>query len=170
MIPKFYRRYVDDIFVLFDSIEKLEKFKEYLNSKHENINFTSEIEKDGKLPFLDMLIDRNNGVIQTSVYRKPTFTGVYTHFHSFLPSVYKFGLLSTILFRYFSVCSSFNLFHLEVLKFKEIFLKNGYPLKIVNVCIRKFLCRIFTEKVVRDTVPQREYKIVLPGTFVYSNP
>ena len=63
MKPKFYRRYVDDIFVLFDSIEKLEKFKEYLNSKHENINFTSEIEKDGKLPFLDMLIDRNNGVI-----------------------------------------------------------------------------------------------------------
>ena len=78
--PKFYRRYVDDIFLLFNSVEQLEKFKTFLNSKHPNINyFTSEIEIDGKLPFLDMLVDRNGGKITTSVYRKPTFTGLYTH-------------------------------------------------------------------------------------------
>ena len=148
--PKFYRRYVDDIFVLSESQEQLEKFKDYLNSKHENINFTSEFEKDGKLPFLDMLIDRNNGKIQTSVYRKPTFTGVYTHFHSFLPSMYKFGLLSTILFRYFSICSSFQLFHLEVCEFKKIFLRNGYSLKFIDACIHKFLKKIYEKKVIVD--------------------
>ena len=49
--PKFYRRYVDDIFVLCKSQEHLNKFKDYLNSKHMNINFTSEIQKEGKLPF-----------------------------------------------------------------------------------------------------------------------
>ena len=31
--PKFYRRYVDDIFVLCESQDHLEKFKEYLNKK-----------------------------------------------------------------------------------------------------------------------------------------
>ena len=160
--PKFYRRYVDDIFVLCDNKEQLEKFKLYLNSKHININFTSEIEKDGKLPFLDMLIDRNTGKIQTSIYRKPTFTGVYTHFHSFLPSVYKFGLLSTLLFRYFSICSSFQLFHLEVVEFKKIFLRNGYPSKIIDSCIQKFLNKLFVKKVIKDTVPKRDYNIVLP--------
>ena len=41
--PKYYRRYVDDIFVLCENKEQLEKFKQYLNSKHKNINFTSEI-------------------------------------------------------------------------------------------------------------------------------
>ena len=160
--PKFYRRYVDDIFVLCESREQLERFKDYLNSKHNNINFTSEFEENGKLPFLDMLIDRNGVKIQTSVYRKPTFTGVYTHFYSFLPSMYKFGLLSTILFRYFSICSSFQLFHLEVCEFKKIFLRNGYPLKIIDACIHKFLKKRYEKKVIVDTVPKRDYTIVLP--------
>ena len=49
--PKYYRRYVDDVFILVEKIEHVGKFKEYLNSKHQNINFTSEIECDGKMPF-----------------------------------------------------------------------------------------------------------------------
>ena len=160
--PRFYKRYVDDIFILCKSKEQLEKFQNYLNSKHPHITFTSEIEEEGKLPFLDMLINRNDGVIKTSVYRKPTFTGVYTHFHSFLPSMYKLGLLSTILFRYFSVCSSYWLFHLEVLEFKKIFLRNGYPPKFIERCIYKFLDKIFRKKVIYQTVPKREFLITLP--------
>ena len=116
-----------------------------------------------------MLIDRNNGCIQTSVYRKPTFTGVYTHFHSFLPSTYKFGLLSTILYRYFSTCSSFKLFHLEVLEFKKIFLRNGFLLKIIDASIGKFLKKIFAEKILVHTVPKREYMIILPYLGPLSN-
>ena len=42
-------RYVDDIFVLCESVQQLEQFKIYLNSKHKNISFTSEIEIDGRL-------------------------------------------------------------------------------------------------------------------------
>ena len=167
--PKFYRRYVDDIFILVEKIEHLEKFKEYLNSKHKNIHFTSEIETEGKLPFLDVLIDRNGEKIVTSVYRKPTFTGVYTHYHSFLPNVYKFGLLSTLLFRYYSICSSYLLFNSEVLEFKKIFLRNGYPSDFIDACIKKFLDKIFTKKVKPCTVPKMEYFIVLPYLGPLSN-
>ena len=160
--PKFYRRYVDDIFVLCNSLEQLEQFKNYLNSKHQNINFTSETEIDGRLPFLDMVVDRNGGKVTTSVYRKPTFTGLYTHFHSFLPSMYKFGLLSTILFRYFSLCSTYAIFHQEILNFKKIFLKNGFSLSFIEKSIKIFLNKIFVKKVLVDTVPKRNYNIVLP--------
>ena len=160
--PKFYRRYVDDIFILGENIEHIVKFKEYLNSKHQNINFTSELECNGKLPFLDNLIDRKDGKFITSVYRKPTFTGVYTHYQSFIPSVYKFGLLSTLLFRYFSICSSYALFHLEVIEFKKIFLKNCYPSKLIDRCIKTFLDKIFCIKPKRCTVPKKEYFIFLP--------
>ena len=38
--PVFYRRYVDDIFVLFSSLDQAEKFKKYLSSKHPSINFS----------------------------------------------------------------------------------------------------------------------------------
>ena len=160
--PKFYKRYVDDIFVLFDNFEQFEKFKEYLNSKHQHIKFTSELEVDGKLPFLDILVDRNDGFMSTSVYRKPTFTGVYTHYSSFIPSVYKIGLLSTILFRYFSICSTYQLFHLEVVKFKSIFLKNGYPLGVLDKSVSKFLETLFRKKIPICTVPKKDYTIVLP--------
>ena len=96
------------------------------------------------------------------MYRKPTFTGVYTHYQSFIPSVYKFGLLSTLLFRYFSICSSYALFHLEVIEFIKIFLKNCYPSKLIDRCIKTFLDKIFCIKPKRCTVPKKEYFIVLP--------
>ena len=127
------------------------------------------MEKDKTLPFLDMLIDRNSDKIVTSVYRKSTFTGVYTHPSSFLPSSYKIGLLSTLLFRYFSLCSNFQLFHLEIVGFKKIFLRNGYTAKFIDVCIRKFLEKMFVKKVVKDTVPKREFSIVLPYLGPLSN-
>ena len=104
---------------------------------------------------------RKDGKFITSVYRKPTFTGVYTHYQSFIPSVYKFGLLSTLLFRYFSICSSYALFHLEVIEFKKI-LKNCYPSKLIDTCIKTFLDKIFCNEPKRCTVPKTEYFIVLP--------
>ena len=160
--PIFYRRYVDDIFILVSNIEHVDKFKEYLNCKHQNINFTSEFECDGKLPFLDNLIDWKEGKFITSVYRKPTFTRVYTHYLSFLPSVYKFGLLSTLLFRYLSICSSYALFRLEVIEFKKIFLMNGYPSYLIDTSIKTFLDKMFCKKPIRHTFPKKEYFIVLP--------
>ena len=38
--PVFYGRYVDNIFVLFSSLDQPEKFKKYLSSKLSNINFS----------------------------------------------------------------------------------------------------------------------------------
>ena len=87
----------------------------------------------------------------------------------FLPSIYKFGLLSTILSRYFSICSSFQLFHLEIVEFKNIFLSNGYSLNFIDVCIQKFMNKIFVKKVIKDTVPQRDYNIILPYLGPMSN-
>ena len=59
-------------------------FVKYLNQQHPNITFTSEVERDGKLPYLDINISRSQGKFNTSVYRKPTFTGLFTNFHSFI--------------------------------------------------------------------------------------
>ena len=86
--PIFYKRFVDDIFCLFNNEFEATEFLSYLNIQHPNIKFTEEKELLGKLPFLDVQIDKNyNGIFLTSVYRKPTFTGllkisrVLFHFH-----------------------------------------------------------------------------------------
>ena len=104
--PLYYRRYVDDIFVLFYSAEHLKRFHSYLNSRHLNISFTIENEKDNnRMSFLDVNIIREKDKFTTSIYRKSTFSGIYTHFDSFLPSRNKIDLLHTLLYRCFRICS-----------------------------------------------------------------
>ena len=56
--PVVYRRYMDDIFVLFKSDEHLSSFANYMNSKHINIKFTSENENSKCFSFLNVKITR----------------------------------------------------------------------------------------------------------------
>ena len=70
------------------------------------MSFTVEREKQNRMFFLDIEIIREDKTFTTSVYRKPTFSGVYTHFDSFLPFTYKFGTVYTLAYRCFQICSS----------------------------------------------------------------
>ena len=51
-----------------------ESFHEHLNRQNADIQFTKEIEENGKIPFLDCLVTRNNNKLKTTIYRKPTHT------------------------------------------------------------------------------------------------
>ena len=82
--PLYYRRYVDDIFVLFKPPDHyLKRFQSYLNFCHVSMSFTIETEQKNKISFLDVNVIREQGEFITSVYRKPTSSGVYTHFDRF---------------------------------------------------------------------------------------
>ena len=81
----FYRQYVDDIFLLVRKEEHFKLFLNYFNSCHENIKFTSEKETNKKLSFVNIEISRDKNQFITSVYCKPTFSGVFSHFDSFIP-------------------------------------------------------------------------------------
>ena len=90
--PMFYRRYVDDCFLIFQSKEQIIPFLDYLNSKHSNVQFTHELENNGSLSLLDINVTRTNGRFSTSVFHKPTSTGLFTNFNSFIPMTYRKGL------------------------------------------------------------------------------
>ena len=127
--PVFYRRYVDNVFVLFRKEEHLKLILNYLNSCHENIKLTSEKETNNKLSFLDIEIPRDKNQFVTSVYGKPTFSGVFSHLDSFIPRGYKFNLVSTLIFRCYSVYCSMELFHTEIMQVNKF-------LKIMDMKIR----------------------------------
>ena len=58
-------------------------FLDYINSQLSNIHFTIENEVDGRVSFLDMNIDRSQGIKPpTSIFRKTTFTGMMMSFLS----------------------------------------------------------------------------------------
>ena len=74
---------------MFKKKDHVKKFLRYINSRHRNIKFTCEEEKDNKISFLDISISRHNNGLETSIFRKLTFSGVNTNFNSFLPTEYK---------------------------------------------------------------------------------
>ena len=88
----------------------LKKFKNFLKKQHKNIKFTSEIEENNSLSFLDITISRKNNKFVTSVYRKAAVSGIFTNFESFVPDIYKNGLIKTLLHRSFRLCSDYKNF------------------------------------------------------------
>ena len=70
----------------------------------------------------------------TSVYRKPTFSCVYTHFNSFIPDTYKIDMIYTVLDRCFQTCSSWSMFHQQLILLREIFQKNDSPENLIDRC------------------------------------
>ena len=98
----------------------------------------------------------------TSVYRKPTFTGVFTNFESFIPDIYKRGLIETLLHRSFRVCSNYENFQREIETLKSILKHNSYPHILGNHCIKKFFNKLFVQRGLNFMVPKRELICVLP--------
>ena len=160
--PLVYKRYVDDIFVLFREKHNLQQFKDYFNNCHENIEFTDDTEKDNHLAFLDIKIYRENNKFLTSIYRKPTFTGLYSNFTSLIPMEYKKGLVSTLLFRLYSVCANWSIFSLELSKLKNILIANGYPLTFIEERLRIFLDKIHQPKNTKEAQDSNLLQITLP--------
>ena len=140
---EFYKRYVDDIFVLFKRPEHVKPFVDCTNSNHKIINFSLETEKDDQMPFLEVNVFRENSKFVNNVYRKETFTWVYTNFSSFIRFEYKFGLVYTLLHYCFCLVSDMPTFHFEIKKIKEILLSNGYFKKCIDKCISKFINKLY---------------------------
>ena len=106
---------------------------------------------------------------KSTIYLQPkvvglTFSGVLTNFKSFIPMTitYNTGLLETMLLRCFSICSSYEKFHEEIVKFKEIFKRNSYSEKFIDRCIKNFLNKLHVPTVVELTAPKKELFLVLP--------
>ena len=133
-----------------------------MSSKHQNINFTIEKENVGSLSFWDVKICRKNGKFVTSFYRKLTFSEVFTNYESFISTYQKKGHLPTLLHRSFSICCDLKTFHFEIDHMKTILIKNNYPLNFVDSCIKSFLNKLYTPKVVIPNVPKRNVFVKLP--------
>ena len=90
-----------------------------------------EEENNGELPFLDMFVEIRDSSFLTSVYRKPTFTGLYLSWHSFSLKSRKLNLIRCISYRALNICSDCKIE--DELKFiRDIFINNGYPEEVID--------------------------------------
>ena len=133
-----WKRYVDDTFSLVEKGKRNEIIAA-LNNFHPNIKFTHEIEKEGKIAFLDVLIKREeSGTIQTTVYRKPTNNSIYINWESYAPKQWKVGTLFGIIRRAYEICSAEEELSKELAHIEKVFtITNGYPRSLVISALRK---------------------------------
>ena len=59
---------MDKTFLLFRSVDRVEKFKKYLKKQNKRIVFTCENEENGLLSFLDIKMSRENNIFFILVY------------------------------------------------------------------------------------------------------
>ena len=79
-----------------------------------------------------------------SVYHKLTFSGVFSDFHD---------LVLAFIFRCYSICFSMELFHKEIMQFKEICEKNQYDNKFFDRYLGIFSNKICFKKGPQHRVP-----------------
>ena len=133
---KWWARYVDDTlcYINTDSIDYVLKM---LNGFHRNIHFTSKVDTDSKISFLDVLvIHDSSNIINTTVYRKSTNNDICFNWRSFAPGKWKWGTLKTRTKRAYDICSNQELLQIELNYIEKVFrANNSYP----NWVIKKVL-------------------------------
>ena len=134
----FYRWYVDDTFCVFHNENDAMLFLDYLNRQHVNIKFTFEKEKNGKLPFLDVLVTKSTNTCTTTTFHKKTYTGLLMNFLSFSPMNYKIGLIKTLIDRTRKINNTETGFKEDLNKLIFTLKRNSFPFHIINKVIRKY--------------------------------
>ena len=119
-------RYVDDTFTAVHK-DEIDVFHDHLNEQNADIQFTREVEEDGKLPFLDCLVSRDENTLRTTVYRKPTHTDRLLDESSYNPTSHKATTIKTLTRRAAQlVCNTPDSLSDENKYLRRVFDKNNY--------------------------------------------
>ena len=93
MIP-LWLHYVEDTFTAVHK-DEIDYFHDHLNEQNTDIQFTKEIEENGKLTFLGCLVSRENNELRATAYRKPTHTDWLFNESSYNPTSHKATTIKT---------------------------------------------------------------------------
>lgn len=128
-----------------------------MNAQHKNIKFTSESEVNNRLPFFNDNVTKINHEFTTSVYRKPSYTGLTTTYDSYTPSVYKNNIVPILIYRAFTISRDYLIFHTEVEFILKNLCKTGFCRHYVRHMIKQFLNKIYSEHFDVSTVSKESF-------------
>ena len=122
-----YRRIVDDTFSVVDSrrCRRVSELPQQL-VRYRCADLHDGGRKNGQLPFMDMLVRKEEGIFPTAIYRKPTSTGLCTRWDSYCSGTgKKIALMHSLSRRAKKICSPQH-FGDEIKRLKVILRTNGY--------------------------------------------
>ena len=110
----------------------IDDFHGHLNRQKADIQFTKEIEENGKITFLDCLVTRDNNKLKTTIYRKLTHTDRLLDQSSHNPTSHKATTIRTLTRRAQLVCDSPDSLQDETDYLNNVFSKNNYNTNFVR--------------------------------------
>ena len=133
--------FINNVLMIYFIQNVSSKRMEYLTFKLPKIIFSLDKEKDCCLSFLDINIFRGNGK-STTVQRKKTCNGVYVNFKSFITETCKICSVDSLFYYFYYYFK----FHHKFDTLPCVLHKNSYLDDLVNKCIKKFLRKIWQQK------------------------
>jgi hypothetical protein len=135
--PRLWIRYVDDVVAIIKR-GTTDRILKHLNKQHEGvIKFTVEQEENGKLPFLDLLLIREDNNIVFDVYRKPTDAPLCIPHDSHHPMSHKLAAFESALFRMWAIPLSTERRRRELDYIQKMAVMNGYKKEVIVKLNRK---------------------------------
>jgi hypothetical protein len=129
----FYRRYVDDIFIIFDQRKtNIDMITNHLNKTVPHLEFTHTTEVNNTITYLDLNIQRNTQNLLLSIYRKPTQTDTTIHYTSNHPIQHKMAAYKAYIYRMLTFPITTQAQHNEWNTICSIALNNGYPTSLIH--------------------------------------
>ena len=161
--PFLFKRYVDDIIIIWQhNLEELHELKGRLSSIYNEMQYTLEIEKEGKIPFLDIMLYNKQDHIEYSTYRKPTYIPTIIPAKSSHPMHHKLAAFRSFINRAYN--HSYNSKYLkEELKWiKKLAAENGYKDGTIQKLIRNLKPDKPKHKLVGEEKVKKKYIGSLP--------
>ena len=137
---------------------------------HSNIKFTQEFEHNNHLPFLDVLIEKENSNFSLSTYRKSNHTGLYTKWSSFIPMKYKINLIKSLIDEAYKISSSYLIMHNKFINISKMLKNNGFSLKIIDKHIKIYLNNKHQDTNSRKQHPSKASDYIFPVRLPFIGP
>jgi hypothetical protein len=127
---------VDDVLAIVKK-DQVNEVLTKLNQIYPTIKFTVEVEENGAIPFLDLMIRRNNDSVDFSIYRKPTDSQLLINDDSFHHPSHKHAAFHSMIHRLFKIPMNEESFNIEWEYIQETAKINGFDLKVINKIFKK---------------------------------
>lgn len=156
--PKIVTKYVDDIFVILKS-SHVNSTLTALNSFHPKIQFTVEFENNGKIPYLDVLVIRQNNRLIFDWYKKPTSSGRLINYNSKQPKQMIINTAKNFISRVLDISNIvFRQKNIKVIM--DTLISNSFPQNLIRTLLNQYFNPMLRTNLVTNA-QQFSYKSIL---------
>ena len=171
-VSKYFRdnwfRFLDDCQILLINNIEPKDLLHILNQINANIKFTMEI-SENKLPFLDVMINKNGTKIWMDIYSKPTDSKRYVPFNSNHPKHCLKNIPFSLARRICTIVEDESIKKNKLLELRNLLTKQFYPKTLIDTGIKK--AKDIPQHILRKQ-KERGNKEIIPfiSTFNPNNP